>query len=294
MKNVLLSMGLVALLGLASCGSDTKTETPAYTPDALDVADDQKKVIVSEYTGTWCPYCGQWGKAVIDASVDSIGANAIKVAFNMAAGRVDPLYVRDNDAFNDFAGITGYPSQSINFVKINSSGTIANLINDIIAEGKGELSIKPSAVVGLKFVADSLNPGSYIINTRTRITKDLPEGKYNVGVYILQDSLVYDQATIVNNASALIKNYKHTSVFRKTCKNAEDGITAAWGTTFTSTGAKVGERFEKTFTVVKATETNFLKWVPSKLKAMVVVYQMNASGTKPAKVLNAIVATLSK
>jgi len=286
MKNVLLSIGLVALLGLASCGSDSKTEAPAYTPDALDVADTEKKVMVAEFTATWCGPCGQWGKAAVATVADSLGSKGVKVSFNASANN-DILYVRETEGFAAYCGITAFPTQVLNLKEVPGATTVAQVISNLILEGKAEANIKPSAVVGLTFKADSTTPGSYIINTRTRIVKDLPEGKYNVGVYILQDNIVAAQN---GNSST----FNHKGVFRKICKNASDGISSTWGTTFATADAKVGAKFEKSFTVADPKLTGAVAWVPANLKAMVVVYQMNASGTAPEKVLNVNVATLSK
>lgn len=277
MKKYLLSLGTLALLAFSSCGSDDSA-APA-TSSELDVATPVQNVMVAEVTATWCGPCGQWGKGLIQEVAEMYGKRSVKVSFNSSA-QGDVLFVQDALAFSDFINIDGYPTQAINLKRVVQTfpASITVLKQKVVDLAEVEAAKAPEAVVGLSFAEDAAGSGEYTIKTKTKFLKDMPEGKYHVGVFIIQDNII--EAQNGNSAS-----YEHTGVFRKLALN-EDLSKSTWGTEIATTEAKAGASFEKTFKVTAPTTTGKLAWVKANMKAVAVIYKMNAAGSRPEYVIN--------
>jgi len=188
MKKYLLSLGTLALLAFSSCGSD---EAAAPAASELDIATPVQNLMVAEVTATWCGPCGQWGKGLIAEVAEMYGKRSVKVSFN-SSSQGDALFVQDALAFADFIAITGYPTQAINLKRVNQTfpASIAVLKQKVVDLAEVEAARAPEAVVGLSFTETSAGSDEYIIKTKTKFIKDMPEGKYNVGVFIIQDNII--------------------------------------------------------------------------------------------------------
>jgi thiol-disulfide isomerase/thioredoxin len=281
MKKYLLSLGVIALMAFTSCGGDDAAAPSDPNPE-LNVADVQN-VMVAEVTATWCGPCGQWGKPTITEVAEKYGKRSVKVSFN-SSSQGDVLFVQDALAFADFIDIDGYPTQAINLKRVVQTfpASIAQIKQKVYDLSDVEAAKAPEAVVGISFKEDAAAPGSYTIKTRTRFIKDMPEGIYNVGVFIIQDGIIEAQN---GNSST----FEHTGVFRKTALN-EDESKTTWGTQIATNDAKAGAKFDKTFIVTDPGNTGKLAWVKSKMKAVAVIYKMNAAGTRPESVVNCNIA----
>ena len=277
MKKYLLSLGTLALLAFTSCGGEDSA-APAASSE-LDIATPVQNVMVAEVTATWCGPCGQWGKGLIADVADLYGKRSVKVSFN-SSSQGDILFVQDALAFADFINIDGYPTQAINLKRVVQTfpASITVLKQKVVDLAEVEAAKAPEAVVGLSFEENGAGTGEFTIKTKTKFLKDMPEGKYHVGVFIIQDNIIEAQ----NGASA---SFEHTGLFRKTASN-EDGTKSPWGTEIATTEAKNGATFEKTFTVTAPTTTGKLAWVKANMKAVAVIYQMNSAGSRPEMVIN--------
>lgn len=276
-------MGTLALLAFSSCGGD---DAAAPASSELDIATPVQNVMVSEFTATWCGPCGLWGKPTIAAIADNYGKKAVKVSFNSSASG-DALFVQDASAFAGYLSINAYPSQAVNLKLIDAPAsvrTVQQLQDYIIGIADAEAAKAPEAVVGLTFAEDAAGSGEYTIKTKTKFLKDMPEGKYHVGVFIIQDNIIEQQNGAGNNG-AVNPSFEHTGVFRKTATDL-DGTKSAWGSEIATTEAKAGASFEKTFTVTAPSTTGKLAWVKANMKAVAVIYKMNPAGSRPEAVIN--------
>lgn len=256
------------------------TQTFRVTPsnEDLDVYDDQK-ILISEITATWSLDCGTWGKDLIKNAVKRYEERSVNVAFNASPDN-DNLYVPDAAIYSNYIGATKYPTQAINLERVIED-TITkfrfrSITQDVYDKADPYVLKEAEAVVGLSFT--QTNPGSYIIKTRTRFRKDLPTGKYNVAVFIVQDDVI----DIQNGAR---HPYYHNNVFRKTATN-DAGIASVWGVEIATNNAKIEAIFEKNFTVQAPSGNIRTPWIKQDMKAIAVIYKMKANGSEPEKVIN--------
>jgi hypothetical protein len=259
--------------GSAIDSSQTFTVIP--TTDELDVENIQN-VLLSDFTATWCGPCGQWGKATIIEAANKYGSRGVKVSFNSSQNN-DVLYVRDAAIYADYVNLSAYPTQAVNLKIVDQvfPASTTELIKKVTDMADVEAAKAPTAVVGLACTENGF--GSYTIRTRTRFITDMPSGKYNVAVFIIQDNIVEAQ-----NGNS--QTYQHTGVFRKTASD-NTGANSVWGTEI-ALQPKANDKIEKTFTVQVPLVTGKLAWVKANMKAVAVIYKMNETNNKPEMVVN--------
>ena len=180
-----------ASLIVSSCSKDNSsgaTTTPTTPVNTNPISGQfQKRVLIEDFTGTWCGYCPR-----VAYGIDKVmlGTNkAVPVAIHQKSGSSDPF---------DFAGATPLASQ------INLSSFPTGMLNRTITWQYPENTniSQPEGLVanneGLGLAMDStLSNGIFNLNVNVKFAKDYTGLK--LVVYILEDKLSATQQNYTSN-----------------------------------------------------------------------------------------------
>jgi thiol-disulfide isomerase/thioredoxin len=141
------------------------------------------KVMIEDYTGTWCGYCPRLATAV--ENTVNANANVIPVAIHSG----DPMEFAYTSQLESSFGISGYPTG-----KINRTLTW----NESTSQPIGLLDTRQN--MGLA-INSSISGGS--ISAEVKVHFDLKvEEETKIVVYLLENGLAYDQENYYNSNSA--------------------------------------------------------------------------------------------
>lgn len=199
-----------------------------------------KRVLIEDYTGTWCGYCPRVAHAVelVKAQTDEPNHTAVVVAIhrsssNPASLTYDPFNYNTSEV-EALLSTAGYPKGYLNRMTLWQSPEPNNL-NQAIGLTQGE-----NPKLGLAMTS-SVDNDTIALDVNIKFSKDF-EG-IKVVVYILENGLVYDQHNYTEyyNGSDIIENFEHNHVLRE-C------ITPLLGEAITGS-TTIGDTYTKTFNV---------------------------------------------
>lgn len=237
-------------------GSGSKDVTPkdSYTP----------KVIVHDFTGTWCGWCAD-AFFIIKELHDKNPKNVISVGVHTGSGP-DNDQSFDYEKYNDFG------------VEVNPTIWFNNKVNEGNLEIFTKEAIKDKKNIGLAINYDLKNDKVTVYVHSKELSNDK-----KVVVYLVEDKLVADQSNYSNNdKSSLafqkgdpIKNLEHNNVLRKI-------LTKRTGNAISSDAIK-DNMFVATYSLTN--KKNKVKEIQNtKIIAFVVDSKGNALNTQIAKV----------
>lgn len=237
MKNIKRCLTLVAFIALFSSCSDTivniGAENEGPTNDSITSGYFTKRVLIEDYTGTWCGNCTRVALA-IERVLDK-------------TDRAEIVAIHNGDDPYHYNGIA--PLQNLIYPGLADLPLPTSRLNRTVVWKFPETSNVQQAVdltgynCGLGLAVNSTMTGQNIdVNVKVKFAEDYQNLK--LVVYLLEDNLNYFQ---VNYTSSYyggvdpIPNYDHDNVVRSTLTNI---LGDAMGTTFTA-----GNTFERSFSV---------------------------------------------
>lgn len=154
-----------------------------------------KKVILEDFTGSWCQYCPNGSKGIEDLEA-LYPTNFLPVATHNSNG--DPLEIPEGMAVKVGLDVTGVPSGAIDRKKLTGT-KIPIGINANADQWKNQIPnrINMPAIVSVSFANPMLKNGTtYEADIKVKFTS-APAGSVpiNLQVYILEDSIA---ATLAN------------------------------------------------------------------------------------------------
>ena len=185
-------------------GEDVLTATyETYTSTEKTVlVGYSKKVLVEDYTGTWCGWCPRvaYGIELVEDETE----DAVVVAIH----RGNDPYDYPASALEDFVGLSGYPTARLNrtvewtYPEPNNIDQVVGY-NGISASG---IAINSSVVGGNLDVSVKVN----------MITGDATDLK--LVVYVLENNLFYNQTNYTDyyGGASTLSNFEHDNVLRQT------------------------------------------------------------------------------
>ncbi len=257
MKKLFILFFCIGALGVSSCKKDSPV-SPINT-----VSTDYKGFVI-EFTATWCPYCGTYGYPNWDPTFTAHPYKVTGISCHPADGLVNANYP-EGDTLESIYGCTGYPTAGVNATGNGyPSDTYYNgLLNPAITA-----NAQAKAGIGLK---TTICGNTMTVDTKTVFFSDV-SGKYNLAIYLTEDNLVYDQTTTTTS----VLNAVHNHLFRGAAGHK------AMGTQIVSSSASKGTQLDATYTVdIPSDVVN-----RSNLHVVVVLFKMNANGTRPTDVIN--------
>lgn len=172
----------------------------------------RKRVLIEDYTGTWCGYCPRvaFGIEQVKNQSDDVVAVAIhRASLNPSDPSYDP-YTFDSTELENFIDIPGYPKGLINRLT-QWNYPEPNNLNQVIALTQGE-----NPKLGLA-LSSSLEGNNLAIDVSVMFGKDFTNNMKLV-VYILENGLVHEQHnyTTYYGGVDLLEDFEHNHVLRAT------------------------------------------------------------------------------
>jgi len=225
----------------------------------------KQKVLIEDYTGTWCGYCPRvaYGIELVQDDIDTAVPVAIhRGSTDSSSGSYDP-YNYPAKALEDYIGLSGYPTAMINR-KISWSYPEPSNVNQV--KYKVEIGGQQK-VNNLGIKIESILAGNtldIVVNTGT--ISDL-NGERLV-VYILENGLKFNQAnyTTYYGGQSVLLDFTHDNVLRQVPTDLfGDAITSDELNATTNT-------YEKTFSI------DLTASIENKDNLDVVAFIVNTSG----------------
>ena len=211
-----------AVYGAVQSNTDSFTAVnPSYTT----------KVLVEDYTGTWCGYCPRLWWKLEDAVAQN--ANIIPAAIHDDT----PMKYEYADSMESTFGVSGFPTGKYN--RINTWDESQTQLND----AQGEL-------VGLGLAINSTRTGNDLEIT-VKVGFDLTyTNELKLVLYVVENGLLYDQTSYYNDDSSTpvyqmgnpIPDFEHNNVVRK-------AFTDVYGDVIPSSETEMGDVYSRTFNV---------------------------------------------
>lgn len=195
-----------------------------------------KRVLIEDYTGTWCGYCPRVAHAI--ELVHNLTDAYVPVAIhrensNPESATYDP-YNYDSTVLENLIDVPGYPKGMLNRTTLWSYPE-PNNVNQAIGFTQGE-----NPKLGIAMQA-SVSDGSIELTIKAKCAKNFSNLK--LVVYVLENGLIHDQHnyTTYYGAQNPIPGYTNNHVLRQ-C------LTSLLGDAVSDSEVQVGQTFTRTFT----------------------------------------------
>lgn len=200
----------------------------------------RKRMLIEDYTGTWCGYCPRVAYAI--ELVHQQTEDAIAVAIHRPSSTVtSPVYDPYNypDAAqleNSLGGSGGYPKGFLNRT-IQWGSLEPDHINEAIALTQGE-----NPKLGLAMTS-AITEGNITLDVNVMFGKDFTNSLRLV-VYVLENGLIYEQHNYTSYYGGVdvLEDFEHNHVLRAT-------LTSILGDGIDGTQATSGNVYTKSFSV---------------------------------------------
>ncbi|WP_412984145.1 Omp28-related outer membrane protein [Pontimicrobium sp. IMCC45349] len=169
-----------------------------------------KKVLLEDYTGTWCGYCPRvaYGIELVQNDTD----NAVPVAIhrgstNPSSGSYDP-YNYNAGTLEDMINLQGYPTAMLNRT-IEWNYPEPNNVSQVVNLTSGDANL------GLA-LTPTLNGGNISIDVNVKFGGLFSSDNIKLVVYVLEDDLFYDQTNYTSyyGGASTLANFEHDHVLR--------------------------------------------------------------------------------
>jgi len=196
-----------------------------------------KRVLIEDYTGTWCGNCPRVAHAIdlAKAQSDKVVSVAIhRASSNPADGSYDP-YNYDTSELENYLGMSGYPKALLNRMtrwQPLEQNNIPQVIN---------LTQVENPKLGLA-ISNEVTETTIDLTVNAKFSKDFEN--LNLVVYILENGLIYDQVNYTSfyGGAPYLLNFKHDHTLRA-C------LTPLFGLPIASSATSVGKTFTKTYSL---------------------------------------------
>lgn len=200
----------------------------------------RKKVLIEDYTGTWCGYCPRVAYAIelVKAQTEDAVAVAIHRPTNDPASLVyDPYNFAEAEVLEQFlGGEGGYPKGYLNRTSRWTSLEPEH-INEAIALTQGE-----NPRLGLAMTA-AVTEGNIALNVNVMFGKDFTN-ELKLVVYVLENGLLYEQHNYTSyyNGVDILEDFEHNHTLRAT-------LTPILGEAISNTETTFENVYTRTFNV---------------------------------------------
>lgn len=169
----------------------------------------RKRLLIEDYTGTWCGYCTRVAYAIelVKAQSDDVVPVSIhRPSSNVSSANYDP-YNYDATALESTLSAVGYPKGYLNR-RTRWNNPEPNNVAQAIALTQGE-----NPKLGLALSPTVVN-GNITLDVNVKFSKDFAGLK--LVVYVLENGLIYEQHNYTEyyDGVDVIENWQHNHVLR--------------------------------------------------------------------------------
>lgn len=198
-------------LGNHEVYADYTIDSQIYSTDLIgfNIVEPVNKVVVEDYTGTWCGYCPPVAHAIYE--LKEVYDNIISVGIH----NNDELTIDQESDLRSELGISGFPSARLN-------RTISWLDPYQISDVNSLLSEENHVAISINSTLENIELGVDL-----RIVSNVELVNHKLIIYLVESNLIYDQSNYFNyvedsyfyNLGNPIENYSHQDVLRKSITN---------------------------------------------------------------------------
>jgi thiol-disulfide isomerase/thioredoxin len=203
-------------IGTHEVYADYLIDSQNYSTDSkgFNIVKPINKVIIEDYTGTWCGYCPPVANAIYE--LKEVYDNIISVGIH----NNDQLTIDQESDLRSELGISGFPSARLN-------RTISWLDPYQLSEVNSLLSEENNVAISINSTLENVELGVDL-----RIVSNVELVNHKLVIYLVESNLIYDQANYFNyvegsyfyNLGNPIENYSHQDVLRKSITNISGNI----------------------------------------------------------------------
>lgn len=157
----------------------TMTNTPSQT---FEIFIPKRKVLIEDYTGTWCVFCPRMTTFVEEAMELTEYVSVVSIHGNSIYTSTDPFTIDEGMFLKDFFEVPGYPWGIINRDEVwDESDIVPQIIASAgidadVSIGISSRSVGTNVTIDVKVISESLMDSSKLV------------------VFLLEDGILYDQA----------------------------------------------------------------------------------------------------
>lgn len=198
-------------IGSHDVSANYTIDSQNYSTDLIvfNIVEPINKVIVEDYTGTWCGYCPPVAHAIYE--LKEVFDNIISVGIH----NNDELTIDQEPDLRFELGISGFPSARLN-------RTISWLDPYQISDVNSLLSEENDVAISINSTLENIELGVDL-----RIVSNVELVNHKLVIYLVESNLIYDQSNYFNyvedsyfyNLGNPIENYSHQDVLRKSITN---------------------------------------------------------------------------
>ena len=269
-KLIISSLGFFVAVLFFSTTSCDKIDCTNNGGSSLPVADTVRKILLEDYTGHTCLNCPGAHRKIDDLH-KVYGDRMVAIAFHVGffakpkAAPFDADYrTSEGSVFEGFFGVSNLPKGVINRKKKNGSYAVG------IAGFAESVSLAIDSMPELPDIFIELTPSykstdsTISVDAKLTALKDMPAGKYNISIFVIEDDIVSAQIDGAND----VFDYHHMHMFR-------GAINTVWGEEF-ATSISNGETFTEKHSGYKIGKD----WNPDNLKIVAFVYYADGPNEK--------------
>lgn len=203
-------------LGNHEVYADYTIDSQIYSTDLIgfNIVEPVNKVVVEDYTGTWCGYCPPVAHAIYE--LKEVYDNIISVGIH----NNDELTIDQESDLRSELGISGFPSARLN-------RTISWLDPYQISDVNSLLSEENHVAISINSNLENIELGVDL-----RIVSNVELVNHKLVIYLVESNLIYDQSNYFNyvedsyfyNLGNPIENYSHQDVLRKSITNISGNV----------------------------------------------------------------------
>jgi len=209
-KNIII---LVAAVFFASCSKDDSSGsggsgggsvTPPVSVDPVS-GQFQKRVLIEDYTGSWCGYCPRVAYGIEKVLEQTTKAVPVAIHQQTSSG-YDGFHFSGADPLKQMISLTGYPTGML-----NRTTTWSYPENSNIAQVKSLTGNN----VGLGLAMNStVSAGTINLDVKVKLANDYSNLK--LVVYVLEDNLFSNQTNYTSfyGGGSVIANFENDHVLR--------------------------------------------------------------------------------